>query len=82
VRAASRLSAAAIIYMYRYVSLAIIGGDPARFKPYAELYHRAFAKLERPVRDIGVHSPGYVADTDAQAHDELWQPELERRRHG
>ncbi len=52
--------------------LAIIGGDPARFKPYVELYHRAFAKLERPVRDIGVHSPGYIADTDAQARDELW----------
>ena len=52
--------------------LGIIGGDPARFKPYVELYHRAFAKLERPVRDIGMHSPGYVADTDAQARDELW----------
>jgi probable LLM family oxidoreductase len=52
--------------------LGIIGGDPARFKPYVELYHRAFAELERPVRDIGVHSPGYVADTDVQARDELW----------
>jgi probable LLM family oxidoreductase len=52
--------------------LGIIGGEPARFKPYVELYHRAFAKLERPVRDIGVHSPGHIADTDAQARDELW----------
>src|SRR3984957_7133129 len=52
--------------------LAIIGGDPTRFRPYVELYHRAFAKLERPVRDIGMHSHGYVADTDAQARDELW----------
>ena len=52
--------------------LAIIGGDPTRFKPYVDLYHRAFRQLERPVRPIGVHSHGYVAETDAQARDELW----------
>ena len=43
-----------------------------RFKPYVDLYHRAFRQFERPVRPIGVHSPGYVAETDAQARDELW----------
>ncbi len=52
--------------------LAIIGGDPNRFRPYVDLYQRAFAQLGRPVREIGVHSPGYVAATDAQARDELW----------
>ncbi len=52
--------------------LAIIGGDPMRFKPYVDLYHRAFRQLERPVRTIGVHSHGYVAETDEQARDELW----------
>ena len=52
--------------------LAIIGGDPRRFQPYVDLYHRACAQLGRPVRAIGVHSHGYVADTDAQARDELW----------
>jgi alkanesulfonate monooxygenase SsuD/methylene tetrahydromethanopterin reductase-like flavin-dependent oxidoreductase (luciferase family) len=35
--------------------LAIIGGDPNRFRPYVDLYHRAFAQLGRPVREIGVH---------------------------
>ena len=25
-----------------------------------------------PVKPIGVHSPGYVADTDEQAREELW----------
>ena len=68
-------SPASVLRAARYdmpLMLGIIGGDPARFKPYVELYHRAFAKLERPVRDIGVHSPGYVADTDARARDELW----------
>ena len=52
--------------------LAIIGGDPMRFKPYVDLYHRAFRQLERPVRPIGVHSHGYVAESDEQARDELW----------
>ena len=49
--------------------LAIIGGDPRRFRPYVDLYHRAFEQLGKPVQPIGVHSPGYVADTDEQARD-------------
>src|SRR5947209_1768556 len=52
--------------------LAIIGGDPTRFAPYVDLYHRAFKEFGRPAKPIGVHSPGYVADTDALAREELW----------
>lgn len=52
--------------------LAIIGGDPKRFAPYVDLYQRAFKQFGRPVKPIGVHSPGYVADSDAQAREELW----------
>ncbi len=52
--------------------LAIIGGDPKRFLPYVELYQRAFAQLGRPVQAIGVHSPGYVAQSDEQAREEFW----------
>ena len=52
--------------------LAIIGGDPKRFVPYVDLYHRAFKQFGRPVKPIGVHSPGYIADTDAQAREELF----------
>jgi probable LLM family oxidoreductase len=52
--------------------LAIIGGDPNRFKPYVDLYHRAFAQFGRPPREIGVHSHGYVAETDEKAREELW----------
>jgi probable LLM family oxidoreductase len=52
--------------------LAIIGGDPKRFGRYVELYHHAFEQLGRPVPPIGVHSPGFVADTDAQAREALW----------
>ena len=54
------------------LTLAIIGGDPRRFLPYVELYHRALRQLDRPRLPIGVHSPGYVADTDEQAREELW----------
>jgi len=59
--------------------LAIIGGDPTRFKPFVELYHRAFAQLGRPAQPIGVHSPGYVAATDAEAREELF-PDYKRMR--
>ena len=45
--------------------LAIIGGDPRRFAPYVDLYHRRLrASSASRLRPIGVHSPGYVADTD------------------
>ncbi len=52
--------------------LAIIGGDPRRFAPYVDLSQRAHAHFGSELQPIGVHSPGYVADTDAQAREELW----------
>jgi probable LLM family oxidoreductase len=52
--------------------LAIIGGEPKRFAPYIELYKRTLRELGKPMLPIGVHSPGYVADGDEQARDELW----------
>lgn len=54
--------------------LAIIGGAPARFRPYVELYHRALGQLGKPTLPVGVHSPGYIADTDAQAMEEVYAP--------
>jgi probable LLM family oxidoreductase len=52
--------------------LAVIGGDPKRFAPYVDLYQRAFNQFGRPTKPVGLHSPGYVADSDAQAREELW----------
>jgi probable LLM family oxidoreductase len=52
--------------------LAIIGGDPQRFAPYVDLYRRALTEFGSESLPIGVHSPGYVADTDEQAREELW----------
>ncbi|MEZ5798182.1 MAG: LLM class flavin-dependent oxidoreductase [Paracoccaceae bacterium] len=52
--------------------LAIIGGDARRFAPYVDLYRRACAQLGREERPVGVHSPGFVAATDAEAQEALW----------
>jgi probable LLM family oxidoreductase len=52
--------------------LAIIGGDPKRFLPYIDLYHRAFAQFGKPAKAVGLHAHGYVADSDEQAREELW----------
>jgi probable LLM family oxidoreductase len=54
------------------LALAIIGGDPKRFRPFVDLYHRAYAQFGRSVKEMAVHSPGHVADTDAQAREEYW----------
>jgi alkanesulfonate monooxygenase SsuD/methylene tetrahydromethanopterin reductase-like flavin-dependent oxidoreductase (luciferase family) len=54
------------------LTLAIIGGDPRRFKPYVELYHRALAQLGQGPLPVGIHSPGHIAETDEQAREELW----------
>ena len=52
--------------------LAIIGGDPGRFAPYVDLFHRALAQMEKPDLPIAVHSPGFIADTDDLAAEQYW----------
>jgi probable LLM family oxidoreductase len=52
--------------------LAIIGGDPARFRPYIALYRRAEREAGQGAKPIGVHSPGFVADTDDEAREAFW----------
>ena len=52
--------------------LAIIGGEPNRFLPFVDLYHRAVDQIGGEVLPLGVHSPGHVAETDEQAREELW----------
>lgn len=54
------------------MALAIIGGDPARFAPYANLYREALEKSAQPQLPISIHSPGHIADTDEQAIEEQW----------
>ena len=52
--------------------LAIIGGQPAQFAPYADLYRRALAQFEKPDQPIAMHSPGFVAETDEEALEILF----------
>jgi len=55
--------------------LAIIGGAPARFAPFVELYGRAVRELhgaDAVVPPVGVHSPGFVAESDEDARDLLF----------
>jgi probable LLM family oxidoreductase len=52
--------------------LAIIGGPPARFAPFSQLFHKALEQFGRAPLPIGVHSPGHVAATDEQALEEFW----------
>jgi probable LLM family oxidoreductase len=47
--------------------LAIIGGPPRRFAPYVELYRRAAQEFGTTAHPIGMHSPGFIADTDEEA---------------
>jgi probable LLM family oxidoreductase len=57
--------------------LAIIGGSPARFAPFSQLFHQALESFGREALPIGVHSPGHVAATDEQARAEFWPRYLE-----
>ena len=59
--------------------LAIIGGPPARFKPMVDLYRLACMKLNKLPLEIGIHSSGYVAETDTRAQNDFW-PHYEKQR--
>ncbi|WP_282780210.1 LLM class flavin-dependent oxidoreductase [Nocardia sp. CC201C] len=56
------------------LAIAIIGGQPARFKPLVDLYHRALAEGGHEPRPVAVHAHGYVAETDAQAVNDFYAP--------
>src|SRR6201999_1871033 len=52
--------------------LAIIGGPPRRFAPYVDLYRRAAQEFGTTAHPVGMHSPGFVADTDEEAREVFW----------
>lgn len=59
--------------------LAVIGGDPARFRPYVDLYHDTLSEMGTPRLPVGVHAPGFVAETDDEAREVLF-PHFKRAR--
>jgi probable LLM family oxidoreductase len=52
--------------------LAVIGGRPERFAPYVELYQRALEQQGQPQLPVGLHSLGFVAETDEDAMRIQW----------
>ena len=52
--------------------IAIIGGAPDRFAPYVDLYRRAAAQFGTVAHPVGMHSPGFIADTDEEAVELVW----------
>lgn len=60
--------------------IAVIGGEPRRFKPLVDLYRRAGAHAGHApdTLKVGLHLFGYVADTDGRARDEFWPGYVER----
>ncbi|MET8030377.1 LLM class flavin-dependent oxidoreductase [Streptomyces avermitilis] len=52
--------------------LAVIGGSPERFAPYIDLYRRAAEQFGTTAHPVGMHSPGFVADTDEEAREVFW----------
>lgn len=52
--------------------LAVIGGSPERFIPYVELYKQAGQEFGTDTSEIGMHSPGFIADTDEEAVEIAW----------
>jgi alkanesulfonate monooxygenase SsuD/methylene tetrahydromethanopterin reductase-like flavin-dependent oxidoreductase (luciferase family) len=54
------------------LTVAIIGGEPHRFRPMIDLYREAGRRAGHTATDVEVHAIGFVADTDQQAADELW----------
>jgi probable LLM family oxidoreductase len=52
--------------------IAIIGGSPERFAPHIDLYRRATEQFGTTAHPVGMHSPGFVADTDKEARELHW----------
>lgn len=56
------------------MALAIIGGLPAKFKPYTQLYRDLYSKAGHDLNklQLSINSHVYVADTSQQAKDEFY----------
>ena len=54
--------------------IAIIGGEPHRFRPLVDLYREAGLEAGHSQESlkVGIHAVGYVADSDAQAADDFF----------
>jgi probable LLM family oxidoreductase len=51
------------------MALAIIGGEPARFKPFADLHRRGAAENGKPKIPLSINSHGFIAETSREASE-------------
>jgi probable LLM family oxidoreductase len=58
------------------MTIAIIGGMPARFAPFAHLYRDVYEKAGHDANSLqlGINSHTYIADDSQQARDEFYPP--------
>src|SRR3954451_24712856 len=54
------------------MALAIIGGQPERFAPFAELHRRAAEQAGHPPPKLSINAHGFIADTMERALDEAY----------
>lgn len=56
------------------LAIAIIGGEPARFTPFVEVYREAWARAghDPTLARVGINSHGFLADTAQEAADSFW----------
>jgi len=59
------------------MALAIIGGQPERFAPFAELHRQAGEQAGHGRLPLSINSHTYVADTSQQAAEEFYPPYAE-----
>jgi probable LLM family oxidoreductase len=60
------------------LTIAIIGGQPARFQPLVDLYRRAWDAAERPAEELrlAINTHAFVGDTRAEADTAFAAPYL------
>ena len=56
------------------IALAIIGGMPERFAPFADLHRRSSVEAGHGVLPLSINSHGFIADTAKAAADEFFPP--------
>ncbi len=54
------------------MALAIIGGLPERFAPFAEIHRRAALETDHAVPALSINSHGFIAETSRDAADAAW----------
>jgi probable LLM family oxidoreductase len=56
------------------MALAIIGGLPERFAPFAEIHREAARRAGHEPQPMSINSHGFIADTSQAAADAAWPP--------